>query len=261
MILATSLSIKGMYFTLIALVFAASGTAFAQGYVMPSEPVLVSMPKAVAPTGAWLRTSGNIVRVSVSIDKKGKVVSVDSIDGPGFTCSESTLPDLLLLREAAKQTALRAVFTPAMVGKKTFPSISTIDVVFPDPPKDDTPRKPENSKVEAMADKPAGQEEKSGKGGVINGKATYLPKPAYPTAAERERISGEVSIEVVVAEDGSIISAHPAKGNPILAEAARIAACKATFSPTLLSGLPVKVSGIITYNFVGPKSVLNRRRN
>lgn len=247
---------------MIAVVLAAAGTAFAQGYVMPSEPVLVSMPKAVAPAGAWLQPTDNIVKVSVSIDKKGRVVSVDSVGGPGFTCSESTLPGLISLREAAKQTALKAVFTPAIVGKKTFPSIATIDVVFPDPPKDNTPSKTESLKVEAVADKPAVQEQKSEvKGGVINGKATHLPKPTYPTAAERERISGEVSIEVVVAEDGSIISAHPAKGNPILAEAARIAACKATFSPTLLSGLPVKVSGIITYNFVMPKSVLNRSRN
>ncbi len=87
-------------------------------------------------------------------------------------------------------------------------------------------------------------------GGVLNGKATSLPKPAYPPAAKAVRASGAVSVQVLISEDGSVISASAVSGHPLLRAAAASAARGARFSPTLLSGQPVKVSGVITYNFV-----------
>lgn len=87
-------------------------------------------------------------------------------------------------------------------------------------------------------------------GGVLNGTATELPKPAYPEVARRARSSGLVTVEVVVDEKGHVISAHAVKGPTLLQQAAEAAAMQARFSPTLLSGQAVKVSGIITYNFV-----------
>ena len=87
-------------------------------------------------------------------------------------------------------------------------------------------------------------------GGVLNGKARSLPKPPYPPAARAVRASGAVSIQVLIDEDGTVFSAAPVSGHPLLRSASRLAACKASFSPTLLMGNPVKVSGVITYNFV-----------
>jgi protein TonB len=87
-------------------------------------------------------------------------------------------------------------------------------------------------------------------GGVLNGKATSLPKPAYPPAARAVRASGSVSVQVLISESGSVISASAVSGHPLLRSAAVGAARGARFSPTLLSGQPVKVSGVITYNFV-----------
>jgi protein TonB len=86
--------------------------------------------------------------------------------------------------------------------------------------------------------------------GVLNGKATSLPKPAYPAAAKAVRAGGSVSVQVVISEAGSVISASAVSGHPLLRAAAESAARGARFSPTLLSGQPVKVSGVITYNFV-----------
>lgn len=86
--------------------------------------------------------------------------------------------------------------------------------------------------------------------GVLNGKATSLPKPAYPAAAKAVRAGGSVSVQVVISEGGSVISASAVSGHPLLRAAAESAARGARFSPTLLSGQPVKVSGVITYNFV-----------
>lgn len=93
---------------------------------------------------------------------------------------------------------------------------------------------------------------KSLSGGVLNGKASKLPKPAYPPAARAVRASGAVTIQVLITEEGRVFAAGAVSGHPLLRSAARIAACGAEFQPTILSGNPVKVSGVITYNFVAP---------
>lgn len=87
-------------------------------------------------------------------------------------------------------------------------------------------------------------------GGVLNGKATSLPKPPYPPAARAVRAAGAVSVQVLIDESGSVVSATAVSGHPLLRAAAVQAARGARFSPTQLSGQPVKVSGVITYNFV-----------
>jgi protein TonB len=91
---------------------------------------------------------------------------------------------------------------------------------------------------------------KSISGGVLNGKATNLPKPPYPPAARAVRASGAVSVQVTIDESGRVISASASSGHPLLRAAAVQAARGARFSPTMLSGQAVKVTGIITYNFV-----------
>jgi protein TonB len=86
-------------------------------------------------------------------------------------------------------------------------------------------------------------------GGVLNGTAITLPPPVYPEAAKRMRTSGVVSVDVVLDESGKVVSANATSGPSILREAAVQAALKARFSPTKLSGQPVKVSGVINYKF------------
>ena len=86
-------------------------------------------------------------------------------------------------------------------------------------------------------------------GGVLNGTAVSLPPPLYPDAAKRMRTSGVVSVDVVLDESGKVVSATASSGPPILRDAAVQAALKARFSPTKLSGQPVKVSGVINYKF------------
>jgi TonB family protein len=86
-------------------------------------------------------------------------------------------------------------------------------------------------------------------GGVLNGIAISLPAPAYPDTARRMRTSGTVAVAVVIDENGKVISAQAMSGPPALREAAVQAAMKARFSPTKLSGQPVKVAGSIDYKF------------
>jgi Ca-activated chloride channel family protein len=88
-------------------------------------------------------------------------------------------------------------------------------------------------------------------GGVLNGKAVSLPKPSFPAAASSVGVSGQVSVQVIVDENGRVISAVPVSGHALLKASAAEAAKRSTFSATKMSGQPVKVSGIITYNFQG----------
>ena len=87
-------------------------------------------------------------------------------------------------------------------------------------------------------------------GGVLNGKAISKPAPLYPSEAREANAQGMVTVQVLVDEDGSVASATAISGPPLLREAAAAAARQARFSPTLLSGQPVRISGVVTYNFV-----------
>lgn len=85
---------------------------------------------------------------------------------------------------------------------------------------------------------------------VLNGEAILLPKPPYPPMAKQMRIQGAVSVQVLIDEGGKVVSARAVSGSPALVHAAQQAALNARFSPTKLGDQPVKVSGVITYNFI-----------
>lgn len=86
-------------------------------------------------------------------------------------------------------------------------------------------------------------------GGVVNGKAKRLVKPVYSPAARAAQIRGQVTVQVLIGENGNVLSAKAIKGHSLLKRNAVSAARKSTFTPTYLSNEKVKVRGIIVYNF------------
>ena len=90
--------------------------------------------------------------------------------------------------------------------------------------------------------------------GVLNGKAISLPKPDYPAEAKAAGAEGVVVIQVTVDEQGNVTEARALSGPKMLQEVSVNAALQAKFSPTLLQGEPVKVTGVIVYNFGRPLS-------
>ena len=85
---------------------------------------------------------------------------------------------------------------------------------------------------------------------VLNSKALSLPKPSYPPLARQIKVQGMVTVQVLIDEAGKVISARAVSGHPLLIAEAQKAALQARFSPTTISDQPVKVSGVITYNFI-----------
>ncbi len=87
-------------------------------------------------------------------------------------------------------------------------------------------------------------------GGVLNGRAISLPVPEYPKAARKAHEAGIVSVQILIDEQGYVISAEALDGPSSLRDAAVKAAWNARFTPTRLMGQPVRVKGRILYNFV-----------
>jgi hypothetical protein len=54
----------------------------------------------------------------------------------------------------------------------------------------------------------------------------------------------------MIDEAGRVVSAHAVSGNVLLRPAAEVAARGSKFTPTMLSNVPVKVTGVIVYNFI-----------
>ena len=112
----------------------------------------------------------------------------------------------------------------------------------------------EGPAVKTDGDAPAATPVRSGplkpiSGGVLNGKAISLPAPTYPDIARRAGAGGMVEVEVVIDLNGKVISAKATSGPAVLRQAAELAARLARFGPTLLSGQPMRVTGVISYNF------------
>ncbi|MCA1567185.1 MAG: TonB family protein [Acidobacteria bacterium] len=87
-------------------------------------------------------------------------------------------------------------------------------------------------------------------GAVISSKVISKPVPAYPMLAKQARVQGTVTVEIVIDEQGRVVAAQATSGHSLLRMAAQQSAYQARFSPTSISGQPVKVSGVITYNFI-----------
>ena len=204
----------------------------------------ISLPKPVYPEAAKAAGIGGVIGVNVVIDEAGNVISAEAelndlrerrdVDGTKL----DPLPADPSLRASAEEAARKARFSPTMVNGPAVRVSGKIvySFVADQHPLDTSPLIP-----------------KMATGGVLNGKATHLPKPEYPAAALAVRASGVVSVQVLVDEDGNPISAKAVSGHPLLRSAGETAALRAKFSPTLLSGQAVKFSGIVTYNFVLPR--------
>jgi TonB family protein len=118
--------------------------------------------------------------------------------------------------------------------------------------------KPETQPTSPTAQTPANtqsstEEKAPAEGGFLNGKAIDLPKAVYPDQARKSHAGGTVQVQVLVDETGKVVSARASFGPEVLREAAVNAAMRARFKPMIVDGAAVKVSGILTYDFVEPK--------
>lgn len=121
--------------------------------------------------------------------------------------------------------------------------------------------KPTESEAKPADSKPVGKEVKPADGpalksitptegtilgGILNDMATSIPKPEFPTDTKG---SGTITVEIVVSEKGEVVASSVVSGPQPLRSAAAAAARKARFDPPLKDGKPVKVAGVLTFDF------------
>ncbi|HEU4510156.1 MAG TPA: TonB family protein [Pyrinomonadaceae bacterium] len=192
-----------------------------------------NMVKMVTPGAAPTATPQPVAPAPVAAAPVNKPVTETRTDPRNKTNKKGetpTAPDL----PTASATATKLATGPVDIKVTTMNQPSAVPVVSIDEPPPSPGPKPILKPIS---------------GGVLNGTAMSLPQPAYPDAARRMRTAGTVTVEVVLDETGKVVSATATSGPAILREPAVQAALKARFSPTKLSGQPVKVSGTINYKF------------
>ena len=206
--------------------------------VVPAQdraPKVVSQPAFKLSEEAVAAGIDGVLGVSLKIDKTGKVNNVVIHGGPAWPCGAPAPKDQIeAVREAVKEQLLATTFEPPMKDGK--PSDVELSLQF----------------AIGEAYKVAVREEdaKSGTGkgklveaGVVKGRATRLVEPA------RIAMSGIVAVRVQIDEQGNVAHAGAITGHPPLQESARTAACDSKFSPTILHGEPIKITGTMTYVF------------
>ena len=73
--------------------------------------------------------------------------------------------------------------------------------------------------------------------------------PEYPAQARAAGISGNVTLEVTIGEDGHVESVKPLDGHPLLAAAAQDAVKQWLYQPTMLNQQPVTVLSTVSLSF------------
>ena len=82
------------------------------------------------------------------------------------------------------------------------------------------------------------------------GQVIFYLEPDYPVEAKIARIGGAVEVTIKIDAQGKFLEIEKIAGSSALQGAALNAAAKVKFSSTLCDGIPVAVTGVITYNFI-----------
>ena len=171
------------------------------------------------------------MRVSFTVDRNGKVKSVNIVAGPIWPCRSSPSSEIRAVRDAVRENIFASRFSPATKGGKPINADATLDFAIGE------------AYGEALKGKTPAKSRWVVDVGSLQARAARLPLPAYTG------FNGTATVRVLIGETGNVISAGTVEGHPALQGASRSAACNAKFPPTIVDGKPVKVTGFIYYDF------------
>lgn len=218
-------------------------TVVAQDKPADAEAKIISAPRFEISAEDEAAGIDGKMKIAVEVDKSGEVKNAIVYGGPAWPCSANLDKRVKQIIKDVEGAARNFKFSPAIKDGKPVEIrlglTMSIGKSSREKTKKSTPSDPNEPKQPKLVI-----------GGVVNGKAILLPKPSYPFEARETRAGGTVKVQILIDEAGKVISAQAIDGPWVLQFASREAACKAKFSLTTLEGHPVKVSGVITYNFV-----------
>ncbi|MGB7209131.1 MAG: energy transducer TonB [Pyrinomonadaceae bacterium] len=199
--------------------------------IYPENVKVISSPLPSFPAEAKDLIYGDEVRILMDIDTQGKVKGA-LVYGPLAPCSNLADPTVVAIKNAALAAVKTMIFEPVRKDGKAIEERVSIGYRLRPV---QSPLTDGQRKIVSI--------------GVANGKAKSLPKPEYPEAARAARLSGGISVLVLIDESGRVISAASISGQPEFAVPGVNAACAARFSPMKLQNEPAKMLGAIAYNF------------
>ncbi|HVG29198.1 MAG TPA: TonB family protein [Pyrinomonadaceae bacterium] len=85
--------------------------------------------------------------------------------------------------------------------------------------------------------------------GSLISRAAQTVAPSYPAAARSARVSGKVTVYLLVDEKGEVAAVQRSDGPELLRRAAEDAARRWRFRQTVINGQPVRVTGSVAFNF------------
>jgi len=154
---------------------------------------------------------------------------------PAVKLPEVNMPSVRLAPNNAYSTG-----TPLLTGDD-FVQLSTIEETPPEPPPNrpqSFPPSPDQSQsIQQVVEK------------VLDGNAITRVEPIYPPTARMMKAFGMVRVQITISETGRVIDAKAISGHQALRSAAVDAAYKWVFKPTTVNGEPIKVQGVLTFNF------------
>lgn len=206
-------------------------------HAQDAEPTLISAPAFSISAEDEAAGIDGTIKVAADINAAGEVVNTLVYVGPALPCGADLDRRARNVMSDAEKAVLKFKFKPAMKDGKPVESRAGVSITVGRASK----------KKEILADPKA---PKQITGGVLNGKALSLPKPRFPPEAKAAGASGMVSVQILINEEGKVLTAQAVNGSPYFHAVSRDAACAAKFAPTRLAGNPVKVFGVITYNFI-----------
>lgn len=170
------------------------------------------------------------------IENKGKLFNV-----PGLT----DLPEMLRMRVIKPRR--RPVVLPVIPEKRVPLWFAAIRLA----PDLDRPAAESSGFLPPHLRSPAPVPSRVSEGALIGSALTRIV-PDYPLLARQNRITGQVVVQVTIAEDGRVIDAVAVSGPPVLRTVSEEAARKWIFRPTVLNGVPVRLQGNLTFVFSQP---------
>lgn len=169
--------------------------------------------------------------VYFKVDRTGNVRNLSILAGPIWPCDSRPGSVIKEVREAVRQNILASKFSPAIEKGKPVDADATLDFAIGIAYQEAIKGK-SNPKSRWVVDV-----------NTLGQTALRLPKPMYTG------FPGVATVRVLISESGEVISAGTVRGHPRLHATSRMAACEAQFPPTLVEGKPIKVTGLITYEY------------
>jgi TonB family protein len=163
----------------------------------------------------------------------------------GNTGNLIATPEIVTDKHKSKQAKTTPPTPPPV--PPVEPAESAAPAQPPQPPQPPVPDEPEmNDSGKQDKDKPAKEKNKEK---IKKGELIEAPRPAYPDEVKQQKVEGTVAVVITIGDDGKVIYARAKSGPEELYGVSEAAALKARLQPTLVKGEPVKVSGVMTYNF------------